>query len=143
MGRTGTPFELLVVDDGSTDRTRERINAYAEKVRVLRHEENRGYGAALKTGIHAAQFPITLIIDADGTYSTEEIHRLLDGWDEGTEMMVGARTGPDVSMPLFRRPAKWLLKRLAGYLSEGKIPDLNSGLAAFRRETAVQYIYIL
>jgi len=100
MGRTGMPFELLVVDDGSTDRTRERIDPYAEKVRVLRHEENRGYGAALKTGIHAARFPITLIIDADGTYPTEEIPRLLNELREGTEMVVGARTGPDVRIPL-------------------------------------------
>jgi len=143
MGRTGTPFELLVVDDGSTDRTRERIDAYAEKVRVLRHEENRGYGAALKTGIHAARFPITLIIDADGTYPTEEIPRLLGELREGTEMVVGARTGPDVRIPLLRRPAKWLLRRLAEYLSERKIPDLNSGLRAFRRETALRYIHIL
>ncbi len=143
MGRTGKAFELLVVDDGSTDRTRERIDAYAEKVRVLRHEENRGYGAALKTGIHAARFPITLIIDADGTYPTEEIPRLLDELREGTEMVVGARTGPDVRVPLLRRPAKWLLRRLAEYLAERKIPDLNSGLRAFRKETALRYFHIL
>ena len=143
MGRTGMLFELLVIDDGSTDRTRERIDAYAEKVRVLRHEENCGYGAALKTGIHAARFPIALIIDADGTYPTEEIPLLLDGLDKGTEMVVGARTGPDVSMSLVRRPAKWLLRRLAEYLSERNIPDLNSGLRAFRRETALRYIHIL
>jgi len=143
MGRTGMSFELLVVDDGSTDRTRERIDPYVEKIRILRHEENRGYGAALKTGIHAARFPITLIIDADGTYPTEEIPRLLDGLDERTEMVVGARTGPDVNVPLVRRPAKWLLKTLAEYLSERKIPDLNSGLRAFRRETALRYFHIL
>jgi len=143
IARGGRPWELLVVDDGSTDRTRDRIEAYAEKIRIMRHMENRGYGAAIKTGIHAARFPIVLIVDADGTYPTEAIPRLLSGWDEGTEMVVGARIGPDVNMPLVRRPAKWLLKRLAEYLSEREIPDLNSGLRAFRRETALRYIHIL
>src|SRR2546427_11387871 len=135
MGRTGTPFELLVVDDGSTDRTRERIDAYAEKVRVLRHEENRGYGAALKTGIHAARVPITLIIDADGTYPTEEIPRLLGELREGTEMVAVARTDPDVRIPLLRRPAKWLLRRPAEYLSDRNVPEPHYGLPAFRRAT--------
>jgi len=143
MERTGEPFEILVVDDGSDDHTRERLAAYAKKVRLLRHTENRGYGASLKTGIQAARFPIALITDADGTYPTEEIPRLLHGFEDGIEMVVGARTGPDVNMPLLRRPAKWLLKRLAEYLSEREIPDLNSGLRAFRRETALRYIHIL
>lgn len=141
--RLGRPLELLVVDDGSTDRTREMLAIYAGKLRILRHAENRGYGAALKTGLQAARFPIALIIDADGTYPTEEIPRLLDGLGEGTEMVVGARIGPDVNMPLVRKPAKWLLKRLAEYLSEREIPDLNSGLRAFRRETALRYLHIL
>lgn len=143
MPRVGAPFELVVVDDGSTDRTREKLLPHAEKVRVVAHEENRGYGAALKSGIHAARYPVVLIIDADGTYPTEEIPRLLGELREGVEMVVGARTGPDVAVPMVRKPAKWLLKRLAEYLSERRIPDLNSGLRAFRRETALRYLHIL
>lgn len=143
MARSGVAFELLVVDDGSTDRTRDRIQVHAEKVRLLSHEENRGYGAALKTGIHAARFPIVLIIDADGTYPTAEIPRLLHALQPGVEMVVGARTGSDVRIPLVRKPAKWVLRRLAEHLSERTIPDLNSGLRAFRRAAAHPYLHLL
>ena len=105
VARGGRPWELLVVDDGSTDRTRDRIEAYAEKIRILQHRENRGYGAAIKTGIQAARFPIVLIVDADGTYPTEAIPRLLGSWDEGTEMVVGASAAAAEGRGCARAPA--------------------------------------
>lgn len=143
MARRGGAFEVLVVDDASTDRTRESLQPYASRVRLLRHDVNRGYGAALKTGIQAARYPVVLIIDADGTYPTAEIPRLLDELRPGVDMVVGARTGAEVTIPLIRRPAKWLLRRLAEYLSERTIPDLNSGLRAFRRDAVRRYLHIL
>lgn len=143
MVKRGGAFELLVVDDGSTDRTRDSIQAHADKVRLLRHDANRGYGAALKSGIQAARYPAVLIIDADGTYPTAEIPRLLDELRPGMDMVIGARTGAEVTIPLARRPAKWLLRRLAEHLSERTIPDLNSGLRAFRRDSVRRYLHIL
>lgn len=143
MARRGSAFEVLVVDDASTDRTKESLQPYASQVRLLRHDLNRGYGAALKTGIQAARYPVVLIIDADGTYPTAEIPRLLDELRPGVDMVVGARTGAEVTVPLVRRPAKWLLRRLAEYLSERTIPDLNSGLRAFRRDCVQRYLHIL
>jgi glycosyltransferase involved in cell wall biosynthesis len=143
MARRGGAFELLVVDDGSTDRTRDSIQAHADKVRLLCHDANRGYGAALKTGIQAARYPVVLIIDADGTYPTAEIPRLLDELRPEVDMVVGARTGAEVTIPLLRKPAKWVLRRLAEYLSERAIPDLNSGLRAFRRDSVRRYLHIL
>jgi glycosyltransferase involved in cell wall biosynthesis len=142
----GRPLELLVVDDGSRDGTARKLEALVGRVpplRVLRHEENRGYGAALKTGFAAARHAVVVITDADGTYPEDRIQELLRCIDDGAEMAVGARTGKDVHIPLVRRPAKAFLKWLASFLSGRRIPDLNSGLRAMRRDLVLGYRAIL
>jgi len=132
--------EIVIVDDGSTDSTAAR--AHEAGARVLRHRSNRGYGAALKTGIFAAKYDTIVITDADGTYPSQAIPILLQQL-EHSDMVVGSRTGSNVSIPWVRRPAKWVLNKLANYVSTSRIPDLNSGLRAFRREIALQYFPIL
>lgn len=133
-------FEIIVVDDGSDDETAEA--AARTGVRVLRHPENRGYGAALKRGIDSAEFDWILIIDADGTYPVEAVPEMLARAD-ARDMVVGARTGSDVSVPLSRRPAKWLLRHLASYLAGRRLPDLNSGLRLMRRSLVERYRHLL
>ena len=96
--------EVLVVSDGSSDRT-EAIALGFPEVTVLTFERNRGYGAALKLGIRHAKYDWILITDADGTYPVESIPALLAA-AERSEMVVGARLGASVSIPLARRPAK-------------------------------------
>ena len=142
----GAPLEILVVNDGSKDGTAlelERLVGEFPRLRVVRHAVNRGYGAALKTGFAAAAHEVVVITDADGTYPEDRIPDLLAAIDAGAEMAVGARRGADVHIPTIRRPAKWALRRLAEFLVGEPIPDLNSGLRAFRRELVLRYRSIL
>jgi len=140
MDLSGWTYEIIVVDDGSADDTAER--AARTGVRVLRHRRNRGYGAALKTGIGAARHPWILITDADGTYPPESIPELLAAAADN-EMVVGARVGQRVRIPLVRRPAKWFLGRLASYLAGRNLPDLNSGLRLMRKDLVERYVHLL
>lgn len=135
--------EIVVVDDGSHDNTAAIARAH-NGVTVLQHRKNRGYGAALKTGIRHAQYPVVCITDADGTYPNQRIPELTRRLiAEEYDMVVGARTGDNVSIPLVRRPAKWAIGRLANYVAGEPIPDLNSGLRVFRRDTALRFAGIL
>lgn len=134
------PYEIIVVDDGSTDRTAER--ARAEGFEVLSLPVNRGYGAALKAGIRKARHDILVIIDADGTYPPEMIPKLVEQISS-YEMVVAARVGAEVAIPWVRRPAKWFLGKLASYLAGQHIPDLNSGLRAMRRDLVMRYEHLL
>jgi glycosyltransferase involved in cell wall biosynthesis len=133
-------FELIVVDDGSSDRTAELSEAAGAQ--VLRLPENRGYGAALKAGIARAKHEIIVITDADGTYPAESIPVLLADLGE-YDMVVGARIGENVAIPLVRRPAKWFLRRLASYLAGRAIPDLNSGLRVMRKSLVKRFEHLL
>jgi len=132
-------FEIIVVDDGSVDKTAESLND--KPVRLVRHPENRGYGASIKTGVLNAQYPWILITDADGTYPVTQFPKLFQV-HEGYDMVVGARTGQDVAIPLSRRPAKWVLNRLATYMAQTKIPDLNSGFRLFRKSSFLRFTNI-
>jgi glycosyltransferase involved in cell wall biosynthesis len=134
------PGEVILVDDGSSDGTGRA--AQRAGARVMRHRSNRGYGSALKTGIMAAQNNIILITDADGTYPCKYIPEILSTL-EPADMVVGARMGKNVAIPLVRRPAKWVLNKLANYVAGFRIPDLNSGMRAFRKNIARQYFAIL
>jgi len=138
--RRGIMHEIIVVDDGSEDGT--AVEASRAEGRVLRHLKNRGYGAAIKTGIAAAAYDTIAITDADGTYPAEQIPALLELL-KTADMAVGARTGANVAIPLIRKPGKWVLGWLAERIAGQPIPDLNSGLRVFRREVALQYFPVL
>jgi glycosyltransferase involved in cell wall biosynthesis len=139
--------EIVVVDDGSRDRTAE-VAAHvaggsAGVVRVIRNETNRGYGFSLKRGIAEAKHGIVVITDADGTYPIERIAELVERVRGGAAMAVGARSLTSMGVPFTRKPAKWTLNALAAFLAGRRIPDLNSGLRAMRKSLVTRFEPIL
>jgi glycosyltransferase involved in cell wall biosynthesis len=140
LNRENIMHEILVVDDGSSDGTRERVQM--TEARLISHKENRGYGAALKTGINAASYETVVTIDADGTYPADAIPELLKNAND-YDMVVGARIGSNVQIPFIRKPAKWFLRKLAEYLAGRKIPDLNSGLRVMKKSLVERFHHIL
>ncbi len=144
MAASGHDHEIILVDDGSVDDTADRGAGYSDHVRIIRHDVNRGYGAALKTGLRQAKFATICITDADGTYPNEMIPVLTGKVIAGKcDMAVGARIGDNVAVPLIRRPPKWVIGHLANYVAGRNIPDVNSGLRAFPRELARRMFFIL
>ncbi len=141
MDSTGRCYEIIVVDDGSCDRTAEivRNRPWAQ---LIQHAENRGTGAALKTGIRHAAGNIVVMTDGDGTYPNHDIPRLLACMSE-YDMAIGARRYERGTMRWLRTPAKNFIRLLASYLTETKIPDLNSGLRVFHAEMARKFFPIL
>jgi len=134
-------FEIIVIDDGSDDGSELDLPLIPD-IRLIRHSVNRGSGAARRTGTRAAYGRVVVWTDVDMTYPNDEIPWLVDQL-EGADHVVGARRTEEGTLKLLRMPAKWFIRKLASYLTETDIKDLNSGLRAFRRDVALQYIHHL
>jgi polyisoprenyl-phosphate glycosyltransferase len=133
----GIEHEIIVVDDGSRDGTAER--ALADGGQVITHPHNLGYGAALKTGIRAAKYDTIVITDADGTYPNEQIPLLLEEYNKGFDMVVGARTGQNYRESALKAPLRIMLKIMVEYTVGRKVPDVNSGLRVFSKQKAIPF----
>ena len=131
------PHEIIVVDDGSSDRTA-HLALQAGAI-VVRHPHNVGYGAALKSGILKAQFDTIVITDSDGTYPIAEIPHLYEKYTEGFDMVVGARQGVVYKGSYIKWPLRILLRFLVEWTAGRKIPDINSGLRIFSKKTISSY----
>ena len=132
------PCEIVVVDDGSKDPVVGRGLRPETAFRVVRHARNRGYGAALKTGIRAAAGAYVLIMDADNQHDPADIPRFYVR-AQGCDMVVGLRRSQR-SSPLWRRPGKLFLTWLLNSMSPTPVPDINCGFRCVRRDAILRHL---
>jgi glycosyltransferase involved in cell wall biosynthesis len=148
MDATRFSYELLVIDDKSTDGTLRVLQDALHRfpnMRLMPFRRNGGSGTARRIGTNEAYGRIVVWTDADMTYPNERIPEfvqyLIDNPD--VDQVVGARTSEQGTHKLFRVPAKWMIRKVAERLAATKIPDLNSGLRAFRRDVSLPYLRLL
>jgi polyisoprenyl-phosphate glycosyltransferase len=148
MDGSGYSYELLAIDDGSTDQTLAKLREAAPRfpqLEVVPMPRNGGSGVVRRIGTQRAQGEIVVWTDADMTYPNERIPELVQVLEKDpmVDQVVGARTSEQGSYKLLRVPAKWVIRKFAERLSGSRIPDLNSGMRAFRREVALPYLRLL
>jgi len=140
IGPLNIPYEIILIDDGSEDNTRRE--AEATGIVVDFNEVNSGYGASLKRGVRQAQYEYVAILDADGTYPAKYLPDMLKKC-RTQDMVVGDRGAGMRNVPLIRKPAKFLLNKLASFLAERTLNDLNSGLRVFRKTELIPFLPLL
>jgi len=142
LDAAGMRHEVICVDDGSTDGTWEVLEAIPG-IRVILLPRNQGSGTARRIGTQQARGRVVVWTDADLTYPNERIPELVGLLDDTYDQVVGARRTEAGTIKLLRVPAKWAIRKLAAYLTATDIPDLNSGLRAFKRSVAAPYLRLL
>ena len=147
MDASGLTYELLAIDDASTDKTldvlEEALPRYPH-MRLMPFRRNGGSGTARRIGTQDARGEIVVWTDADMTYPNERIPELVQMLDDPTyDQVVGARRSEEGTHKLLRVPAKWMIRKIAEKLTNSHIPDLNSGLRAFRRSVSLPYLRLL
>lgn len=135
-------WELIFVDDGSTDHSNQILAQLVTvpPVRVLRHKINRGYGAALKTGISCVQTPYVVTFDADGQHQIQDVERILNfAIQNDSDLVVGNRQGIG-NKNLYRALGKWIIWQFACLLMPLKVRDLNSGFKLYKTKLIHKYL---
>lgn len=132
--------EIIVVNDGSDDNTAEVCAA--NSARVLNHPYPKGNGAAIKTGARAAAGDVIVFMDADGQHKPEDIAGLLSKFQEGYDMVVGARQAGSQA-GLHRAMANDVFSRFASWMVMQPIADLTSGFRVVRASKFRQFLYLL
>ncbi|HEX3925920.1 MAG TPA: glycosyltransferase family 2 protein [Streptosporangiaceae bacterium] len=148
MDASGYPYEVLAFDDASSDETLARLHEAAPQfpnLQIIHFHRNGGSGTVRRIGTQRARGEIVVWTDADMTYPNERIPELVQMLekDETLDQVVGARTSEQGTHKLLRVPAKWFIRKIAEILTNTQIPDLNSGLRAFRRQVALPYLRLL
>ena len=148
MLASGYTYELLVIDDKSTDSTLTILRDAARHfpaMRLMPFRRNGGSGTARRIGTSEARGQIVVWTDADMTYPNERIPEFVRYLDDNPDVdqVVGARTSEEGTHKWARVPAKWVIRKIASSLAAVRIPDLNSGLRAFRRDVSLPYLRLL
>ncbi|MDD5589688.1 MAG: glycosyltransferase family 2 protein [Candidatus Portnoybacteria bacterium] len=131
-------YEIIAVNDGSSDKTKEILEK-TPGIRLINHPYQKGYGASLKTGTEAAQNEWLLFFDADGQHNPKDISLFFEQTTD-YEMIIGARNG--YQGPAWRQPGKKLIRIVASYLAERKIPDLNCGFRMIKKSLFLKYKHL-
>jgi glycosyltransferase involved in cell wall biosynthesis len=136
-------YELIIVNDGSKDKTKEILNSFKITVdffKVVHHKVNKGYGGAIKSGVAIAETKYSIVIDADGQHYLDDVKRLYDEIvEKDAEMVVGSRKGLR-SQSLYRGMGKSIIRGIAKWLMPLHIYDINSGMKIFNTALAQKYI---
>jgi polyisoprenyl-phosphate glycosyltransferase len=136
LTQSGRPFEIIVVDDGSADDTPKIAKEHNTK--LIQHPIRSGYGSALRDGIFASKYDWIAIIDADQTYPANRIAELA-GHLEKFDMVVGARSGKHFYESLIKYPMRGIFHSVCEFVTGTKIPDVNSGFRAFRKDVVLKF----
>ena len=137
-------YDVIIVDDGSTDNSNNLLQEYFKEsrdgVRVLSHEFNKGYGAAIKTGIKGACTDYVVTLDADGQHRLEDVDSMFEYMLKSkVDLLIGSRFN-NKSKNLFRHFGKWVIRSFTKFMIKLDIKDLNSGLKMYRREKCVEIL---
>lgn len=138
-------YEILIVNDGSTDATVTLLEQYADHahIRIIEHAKNQGNGAAIVTGMHNATYNTLATVDADGTYPIDELPRLLQIFNtQQADMVVGKRAKENDETSIVHRAAAGTLNIIGSFLTWHHIPDINSGLRVFTKDLALRYVHL-
>jgi polyisoprenyl-phosphate glycosyltransferase len=136
-------YEIVMIDDGSTDDTPKKLPALvSDRVRLITLAQNKGSGNARRVGTRAAHGEVVVWTDADMSYPNDRIPELVEDL-AGYDQVVGARTSEQGTLKAARVPAKWFIRKLACYLTQTNIPDLNSGFRAFNRKASLPFLHLL
>jgi glycosyltransferase involved in cell wall biosynthesis len=132
-------YEIILIDDGSTDKTKDIILGYP--VTLYSHNVNKGYGAALKTGIRKAQGDKIIILDSDGQHDPKYIQNIIDMLDN-YDMVIGERASGSFQVKR-RQSGKRLIRVIGEYMVEQKLPDYNSGFRGFNRNIILDMLHLM
>lgn len=133
-------YEIIIIDDCSVDNTAQLAESKGAK--VIKRLKRGGSGASRKTGIKSAEGEIIVMLDADGTYECSDIPEMLKFFPE-YDQVIGARTSEQGTLKFLRAPAKRIICAISGYLVKTSIPDINSGLRAFKKDIMVRFFWMI
>lgn len=132
-------YEVIVVDDGSSDNTAKIISEFP--VKLVKHGTNKGYGASLKSGIRRSTLDKVMMLDSDGQHDPAYLD-IINSMLDDAEMVIGERNNESFQVSN-RKSGKWLIRKTGEFLVDQKLPDFNSGLRGFRKDLILNLLHIM